>query len=305
MYKRFTSQFLFISVLLFFLLAAVDTFAYEKGTIVTKDGQRFENVTYDILTAYKIIKFKQGEKDKNISFADIEAIYDSNGTDITASIIGGYYKPQKETWKSDTDPVVKTGKRAKFKVGWRLGANYSIPISDYYEGIEPGIGFGGDMFVSLTNNLSLRFLVSKSGMKVEDDFHLFHTGYEYTVLKEKYDITTMRYMLCFQYNNIQGEVDHGKTMFYFYSGLGVVSQKTTPDVLVRDNFDDALYSLTESVTENKFAINNGFGAMVFFSKTTGIDFLINADEVFVGNYYGGSSLAFIIDLKVGLVILLH
>ncbi|MEW5922922.1 MAG: hypothetical protein AB1746_02955 [Candidatus Zixiibacteriota bacterium] len=306
MYKRFISQLLFIFVLLFFQLAAVNAFAYEKGTIVTKDGQRYENVTYDILEAYKIIKFKLGEADKNISFANVEAIYDADGTDVTASVLGGYYKPQKETWKSDSDPVVREGRRAKFTVGWRLGANYSIPVSDYYEGIEPGIGFDGDMLIGISRNFSMRLQISKSGMKVEDDFHMLYTDYDYTILKEDYDITTIRYMLCFQYNSVQGEIDRGKTMFYSYSGLGAVSQKVKPDVLVRDNYTDILYYANEPVTETKFAMNVGFGATAFLSKTAGIDFSINIDEVFVGSYaYGQSGLAFIIDLKVGLVVLLH
>ena len=66
----------------------------KKGTIITKSGQKYEAVLYKVDSYYKLITVILGEeKKKNISFTQIEAIIREDGTDITAEVLKGYYKP--------------------------------------------------------------------------------------------------------------------------------------------------------------------------------------------------------------------
>ncbi|MDH4156164.1 MAG: hypothetical protein OEW00_02670 [candidate division Zixibacteria bacterium] len=84
----------------------------EKGTIITKSGQKYEEVLYQVDFSYKLITvILDEEKKKNISFTQIEAIIREDGTDITAEVLKGYYKPaDKEAGKpaADTSQVTDT-----------------------------------------------------------------------------------------------------------------------------------------------------------------------------------------------------
>jgi hypothetical protein len=70
----------------------------EKGTIITRSGQKYEAVTYKVDYSYKLITvYLDEEKKKNISFTQIEAIIREDGTDITAEVLKGYHKPKRKT----------------------------------------------------------------------------------------------------------------------------------------------------------------------------------------------------------------
>jgi len=323
MTKKYLHYYLAVAILVIAQFIALDACALETGTIVTKDEQRYENVTFDILPVYKVISFDyEGEK-KNLSFDRIDVIYGPDGSDITAAVIGGHYKPKKEEWKSETDtdfgadtktsedwnygtdPDFKRARAAKYSVGLRLGGSYSIPISDYYDGITSGIGIEGELLIGLTHNMGIRVLISKSGMDVEDNFRLFYSVPEATILSEEYKYTMIRYMLGVQYYEIKGQIDRSKTMLYIYTGLGLITEDITATVTVRDNLDDQIYVLDGSASESRFALNFGAGLTTFISKNVGVDFAFSMDQVFIpgeGNYK--STTAYSLDLKAGLVLLL-
>jgi hypothetical protein len=85
--------------ILILLLASGFTMAAKKGTIVLKNGDTYENIEYKIDKEYKTVKAKlsDGETEKNFSFSNIDAIYDSDGNNLAPKLLGRWYDPRVES----------------------------------------------------------------------------------------------------------------------------------------------------------------------------------------------------------------
>ena len=280
-----------------------------EGTIVTKAGDKYENVDFKTNHLYQIISFKSEGWKVNVSYTDIVAIYDMDGKDITKKTLGRYYRPEKfektpvekgETpgdttragaektdseavpvedvadWRSENDEEIAVFRKKLWSVGLSGGPRYSIPTGDYYDGIDPGVGFGGALTLAVSHNIALRCSIAKVGL-----------GWGYDEVSFK----SMRYMFSLMYYDRVNRLTLGKKIFYLITGLGAVSHDAS--------YQDLGYS------ETKFTAEMGGGLIQLFSEKVGMDFSLLFNLVYVGTYDDGDTsrmqTALIIELKASLI----
>lgn len=82
-----------LALLIVTFLAGTAAAAYRTGTVITKTGVEYKAIVYSVDKDYRLVKVIQDEKTKNISFKDIQAIYNDAGENVAGRLLGGYYKP--------------------------------------------------------------------------------------------------------------------------------------------------------------------------------------------------------------------
>lgn len=299
----------FICSLLIVLFISSVAVAKDIGTVILKNGEKYENVVYAVDRVYKVIKFEYEDKKKNVSFIDIEAILNPDGEDITAKILKRYYKPSRETWLSEESKIIKRARAKKWNTMFRLGGNYSIPSGDYYDGIEPGIGFGGNVHFAINHQIAIQILVSRSGMRVEDSFGIYFYDPNISILSQEYGITTIRYLFALEYYQYLDKTKTENSLWYFYSGLGAAAHTITMKATFQNDLTGERIYIDESDNQSKFIISMGFGIVKMVSKELAVSFDANMDLVHAGTVesrtYGNDVVyAFIFDLKIGLALFL-
>jgi hypothetical protein len=263
-------------LVLFFLNSSVSAETF--GTIVTKAGDRFENVEINVQSTFKVVTFVFDGKKKSISFHKIAQVFDSDGNDITGELLGNYESKKNETWKSGTDPEMNQPKEKPWNIGIQFDAGFGIPIGVYYDGIDPGFSLGGDVIIAINYRLDLRFMVAKCGPRLSS---------EYDPLK----FSAMRYEIAIQYHAKPVKL---KPIWYVYSGLGAVDNRFTLD------------SYGKIYSETKFAMCSGGGVIISMAEKLGLDLGAHFDWEIIGSAettYGTSTLqtAMILDFNIGIV----
>ena len=297
------------TILAITLLVSTTALAAKTGTVTLKDGTVFENVTFSTDPTYKIIEFKFEDQKKNVSFTDIESIVDPSGEDITEAVSGGYYKAEKnEEFLSETSEAYKHARRKLWKIGLSLGGNYTFPGGDYYQDINPGIGFDVDLTLALTYNLAFRLSISQTGMDYEKDlaYMLVNSIMGDTLVVSNLGFSSISYFLSFQYYNRPDRVTPGKMIYHFYSGLGAVAHKLESDAVLIRTDGTQIRSSYGSYEETKFAMTFGGGLTRMVSEAVGIYAAANMDMVVLGtnnndSFYWQDNLdwAYQFDLKAG------
>lgn len=300
---RKSLSFAVVSFLLAFALSAYAG-AQQHGTILLKSGERIENVKFEINKFYKVIAVVEGNTKRNISFTDVQTIYDRDGFDITVDVIGGYYKSSEEKWQSQESPQYRSARTKPWAIAFRIGGNYSIPLGNYYEGIDPGIGYEGDLIIGLTRQLSLRATVSKSGMKLSNQFGFLSLDPNIIITRQEMNINAMRYLLSLQFQNYKYELSPGKGYIYSTSGLGFINHNLSAEIWYT-SYGDPYYDKLED-NEGKFIMNLGFGGGVVVTKNVALDLGLTFDMIFLGsNQSGYATYAYILDLKLGAMVYLE
>ncbi|MCX6827818.1 MAG: hypothetical protein NT002_00835 [candidate division Zixibacteria bacterium] len=296
--KNHISYFLLLTLI--FLCAATAATASYEGTVVTKRGQKYEKVQFDVNSIYKVVIIKLNGEKKNISFDQVEAIYDLNDNDISSEVLSGYKEPSRETWKSEGDPAFKRLNRRPWVMGFRFAGDFSIPAGSYYEGITSGIGLEGDFLVAVSREVAIKGTISKAGMKASKDLRFYSDDPSIEILSQELNYDAMRYLLGVQYYARPPQLAAGKGLFYSYISLGVISRKLSGKIYFRQGGD--LYYGEPSDTETKFMTTFGIGGTILVSKHLGLDFGAEFDVVYLGSDdYGNIGRAYVIDFKVGLV----
>ena len=265
------------------------------GTIVLKNGTKYEDISFKINSRFKTLTFKLEDEKKHVSFTNVDKIYDSEGDDITDQVLGNYYKPkadiqedkkaekkeekqaeiqlvdqnpvsneikQEDRWLSQDSKVYKKSQEKLWNTAIIIAPGYSIPSGFYYTGTTGGIGFGADLLLSLSRETTLRFSASKANITLKPPFDFLSTN-------------TYRYIVSFQYNKPLEQEIVDKSMYYFYSGLG-----TTNDEL-----------------DTHFTMTAGGGIIKMMSEEIGLNFELRLD---LPGAYDESMQAVIIDLRFGL-----
>jgi hypothetical protein len=285
--------------------------ALEQGTIILKSGEKYENVGYRIDKTYNIVRVDLEGKTRNFSFHQIDTILDSDGNDITSDILGTVGARTRETWHSENDEVVKQARARLWDASISLGGSFTFPLGDYYDGVSSGLGFGGDVAFTLTHNVALRFTVTRTGMDFDDTYRLISFDPGITILDQDMSLTAWRIQAAGQYYKYLDR-DKDLSMYYVYTGLGVLSHKMSVEATFYDSYVDQTYSVEETATETKFATSFGAGLIMMLSPHWGIDGGAHFDVVFVGRVpdtdysYLGNNIyyAYCFDLHVAVVALL-
>ena len=306
------SQVRLASLLTFFFVIfclSHSAFAAKASRIELKDGTVYENVTFTVDTQYQVITVKMGDWKKNVGFLDIARIIDEEGDDVTAKVLGDYYKPVEEErkgeWLSEEDTTYKIYQKRPFDFGMRAGANYSFPIGDYYDGTESGVGYGIDVMITVTRNVAVRGTISRAGMR--DDLKSMFPGI--MIVEDNLCLNVWRYAVSGQYYKWPRWRTGGKLLYYGFAGLGVITHKFSGSATVQDPVTGELVVLYGTGdTENKFMLTYGGGIISMISDRVGIEMEATFDVVFVGTaedrtigYYGEGQTASIFGLKAGIV----
>jgi hypothetical protein len=300
--KQFQVKYLWLIPLLLALAVAIAS-AADTGTIKLKTGEEYKDVSFTVNDNYKTIQFESGDKKLNASFSDIESITDQNGQDVTARVMGKYYKPVKETWVSSESKEIKQARAKPWNILLNLGGNYSIPAGNYYKGIDAGFGFDGDLRVAVNNKFAIQLMVSKSGMKLSNDIQLISIDPRLTILNEDLSINVTRYEVALNFFQPFSRIKNPRNLWYGYSGLGMAAHVTSTKATFRNNTTGEVFSIDVKDTQNKFALVFGFGAVAMVSKGFGFDFSGSLDMVAVPTESNepGQNLgwAYIFDIKIG------
>ena len=299
--------------------AASQALAATASLIELNDGTIYENVEFRVDKSYKVISFKIDGKKKNISFTDISRILDDNGENVTARYLGKYMKTsqamqsesyktvqKKEDWLGETDPIREKYNKPLWGVAFPISANFSIPVGRYYEGFKAGLGFSGEILISINRNLSLRGTVSKSGM--QDDLNEIAPGFR--IIDDNLKFNVWKYFISLQYSNGPNWSANKKMGLYGFGGIGAVSHKLTGAAIIQDPVTDSMFIIIGSGdVDSKFAITTGIGFVGLLSPSFGIDFGTTIDVIIVGTRqsnaaydpYGNVQTARVIDFRVGLI----
>ncbi|MBU8934373.1 MAG: hypothetical protein KOO62_10250 [candidate division Zixibacteria bacterium] len=320
-----------LSLLLVIALFCSEIQAVTVYQLELTDGTIFESISFKIDDVYKVITFNEDGKKRNISFTEIAGIYNADGSDITEILLGPGYgaaaksQTRQETqpidsggqtavdqkqsgWVSETSEKYKQGQKALYSVAFRLGGNYSIPATDYYDGIKSGLGYGFDIVVPVTRKIAIRGTISKSGM--EDDPDQLLSGSGMVPIRDNLSLDVWRYFVSAEYYSWPRYVEGSKTMYYLYSGLGAISHSFSGSILALDISTDEIWAVTYE-SQSKFAFTLGGGLVTMFSNSLGLDTRAAADLVIVGTdsneygMYGRTQQALVFDLKVGLVAMIR
>jgi len=291
-------------IMLPFCIMAVDAFAKQSGSIILKTGESYDNVMFSVDNIYKIITIELDEWEKKVSFKDIAKITDQTGIDITSEILGDLYKPpQQETWLSENSNLVRLSRTKLWNGIVRLSGNYSFPIGDYYDGIVSSFGFEGDLRLALNHQLDLRFIVSRAGMKVDDDFYIYSLDPNISILSQKWSFHVMRYLAAIELYKYLDKSKKDLSLFYMYTGLGAAVHTTRGELTLRNNTTNQTASADETTSESKFAMTFGIGVVKTLSKNIGLDLsvAIGSNDYQSDLYDSGVVYAYIFDLKLGVV----
>ena len=283
------------------------------------DGTTYENVEFRVDKSYKVISFKIDGKKKNISFTDISRILDNNGEDVTARYLGKYMKTsqamqsqsdmtvqKKEDWLGETDPIREKYNKPLWSVAFPISANFSIPAGSYYQGFKAGLGFSGEILISINRNLSLRGTVSKSGM--QDDLEEIAPGFR--IIDDNLKFNVWKYFISLQYSNGPNWSVNKKMGLYGFGGIGAVSHKLTGAARIQDPATDSMFIIIGSGEgESKLALTSGFGFVGLLSPSFGVEFGSTIDVIIVGTRqgtaaydpYGNVQTALVMDFHVGLI----
>lgn len=288
--------------------------AAQASRIELKDSTVFENVSYRINKTYKVVVIEIGDQEQNVSFTNIARIFDSSGKDVTARCLGRHYlvpgtqAVEETSFKTQTE--VPGRKKHPFGVAFRTGMNFSIPSGEWYEGTRSGLGFGGDMLVTVGRKLALRGMISRSGARHNPD-EMFG-GWQ--ILKDDLSWNVWRYFISLQYYNWPRWREDGRTMYYVFSGIGGVSHSLSGTAVVGDPVGDIWLFSGTGQSETKFATTVGGGLVAMVSRTVGLELGAVVDIVFVGRtnnpdydygpYASDVVTAGLIDLRLGVVFLI-
>ncbi len=269
--------------------------ATEASRIELHDGTVYENAVFTVDNTYRTVDIKSGDWTRTVSMTEIAQILAPDGTDITADYIENYVAPESATEIVGDEAPGNAGgnstrarRKTPFSAGIRVGANYSFPIGTWFDGFKSAVGFDVDVFFPVSSELAIRGSLSKAGLGM-DDMNLFADGQYYSM---EVSADVWRYLVSVQWYKWPQWRGDGKTMYSFWTGLGVTDHK--------------LSAGGASVGESKFTLTTGGSIMTLVAEKTGIEFGAGFDVLYIGSVdgaYGSSGFqrAGIFDLKIGLV----
>jgi hypothetical protein len=306
------------AIVLVLCLTSVSLATLNKtGTITLKSGEVYENVPYKIDKVFKVVKITIAGDVRNVSFNDIALITDSKGKDITAKAIGKYYDgpmvlPDNSAkgWQSEHSEVYRLARVRLWKAAISFSGSYNFPAGDYYEGIGSGPGFEGSIRLSLNHEVALRFMVSKTGLGLKDDYYFYSLNPDTTIISQDIGFSGIRYLAAVEYYRHFNKAAKDMGMWYIYAGLGAFSNKMTLEMTLRRNSTSYTWNENSSYSEDKFILSFGFGMDKAFTPQIGIELGAGFDMEVVGsaeNELGHEApvYAYIFDLRAGLVFFLN
>ncbi len=261
----------------------------ERATFVLRSGEVIKDVPFKVDEQFKVIVLDLPEGSRNISFNEIESIL-VDGQGVTGKILGTSPARQERQARSEQDPVYISSQASPWKFAARVGGSYSVPIGDWYEGIDPGVGFGIEALIPIKRRAALRLCFARAGMNLADQD-----------LSQLVNIHADRYLLAVQVHQYLDKKGDQFGMYYGYAGLGVIDHVSEFKATEQGG------TVSYSTSETKFLTNLGGGVILMLNPRWGVDLGANMDLVYLGstqnsyNYYD-ASYAMILDVRAGAVL---
>lgn len=306
------------------------------GTVTLKSGKVYERVTYVVDYDNKALLIESGGWIQRILPERIESVVDMSGTDVTAHIkneIQGGVKPDSLTDSTQTnvnvsdDSITKVAasqpkrssmswngfvrQRKPFDVAFSARGNFAVPFGDYYEGLTSGLGFEGDIKISLNEELSLLFMISRSGIRFPSGSTSgIYGNYPYVVDKENWTMRATRYYFGLQETKRTNGHDDFPNLWYIWFTIGAVSHSGSGAVYYHNAQTNQQYVATApTVSDTRFAQCSGAGYIARLGKDVGIDFSASFEGIWTKEYYNNGSSGiglngFTLNLNAGLIFML-
>lgn len=321
----------FLPILMLLVLFGTQSAWAALGTIVLKSGDRFERVDYMVVKAYKVVQFETSGQKKSVSFTDIQSILDRDGVDVTTQVLGGDYrkadtpstspttpssptspteaKPAtngEQTWLEPDHEVYQRHRFRPWDIALQLGPNFTLPVGHYYDGTTSGVGFGADLVIPFSHNMSLRATVSMAGTKLEDSYVIQRLPPWFTYISDDVDVNIWRYMISAQYQKAYKEYQFDKGYWFLYSGIGITKTSFNGHAITTDDTNGDVYTLTFEPDKSRFTMTLGAGGVSMLSRSIGIQYAASYDMIFLGTASNSSGYetmqyAYNFDIRAGLV----
>jgi hypothetical protein len=278
-----------------------------------KSGQVYEHVYFIIDSYNDVVEFRTDDGIKAVGFNDIAKITDKKGKDITISVIGTPHDYSAVASESEGEgSITKNLEYRRPPSGniWvaaiRFSGAYTTPFGDYYKRIFPGIGYEGDIRVALTHEFALRFLVSKTGLRLKDEPSVRFNHSDATILSHHTYFTGMRYIAAIEVYRRFNKNSNDPSTWFFYGGLGNFTNKVTVEMELQSDSTGQTWNIKDSSTDNKFILSFGAGFDKAFEPKLALEFGVGLDVEKAGSTVNesgimGPSYAFVFDMRIGLV----
>lgn len=276
-------------------------------TVLLKSGEKISGQSYDIDNEFKVFTLFIDDDQKKVSFSKIEAIHNEAGDNIAADLLGKFYTPGSGKWRSSSSKVFKKARQKYWTTRIEFDGGFNIPTGNYYEGIESSAGFGGNIVFALTHELGLRIMVSKPGMKInQNTFVLYSFDPNFTIVSQDFSVKATRYVLGLEYYRSVNRSRPGTEYFFLYSGLGAIKHSFQLDMTVRENSSGTTASESSKVSESNFVTNIGLGYIRFLSDIVGLTTQASIDFVYAEGRTSNGASAYdiggvVFDFSVGIV----
>ncbi len=293
-----------IIMLCLVLFCVGSVIAKTTGTVYTKDGTKYENVSFSKNNQLKIISFTYLDKKIYISFVDIDKIYDQSDNDITIHVLGKYYQKQnhknqnKNGTKKQNKGWLKDINTKRWNAALLVHSSYIYPSGDYYKGFDGGKSFGADIIVALSDETSLRFSYGSAGIKIPSYLLLFYSDDPtIEIVNQSIDYSAKRYFFSVQVQESFDIYEKDNSFWYLYGGIGSVADKLTIDLSIRDTNTNLIYSDQSVANESLAAVRFGGGLVKMLTPVVGVNVEFSWDIV---GAFKEEIKANLVDLKLGL-----
>ncbi|MEW5993761.1 MAG: hypothetical protein AB1744_05115 [Candidatus Zixiibacteriota bacterium] len=280
------------------LICAGQVSASRTGTIVLKTGETYENVQFEIDRSARQITIDNSWMKVVVTFDLVRHVFDEDGQEITGPLLDpGYGRP---------GPTERL-----WDIGLRLAGNYSVPSGRYYKYVGEGVGYEGDLLVSLSRRISLRLGLSRSGMEylvTREDIRLDSTERGTVEL----DLSALRIFLAGQVDLRADRPSHSRTFYYIWGGVGLITHRTEATAILVDSVTDEILVLSGSTQHTRFLNCLGLSVVHMLSDKVGLDVGLGLDvvygsrvpdskwyELFINTVY-----SFVFDVKIGIIALM-
>jgi hypothetical protein len=297
-------------------------------TIITRSA-KYRNVEYLIDSANKKLEIEQDGWKSEIKYSDIQSVLDPDGNDITSRILEGKSaspgdtlthnreisakkkrsnRPKNESWVSENSEAITKARARLWNVGISGTANYTIPASTYYKGIDPGIGYEGVINFAINYEVALRLSISRTGLKAGNNIQIYSENPYVSVLEQNATFESMRYNIGAEYYQSIDRQNRDLNMWYAYSAIGSITHKMKIKATLINNQTHQTAPYSDVYSETKVDLIFGVGVIKSIQKHLGVEFSASCDIVSLGEdpdkkatfFEDNIVYAYIFDFKMGL-----
>ena len=263
---------------------------HSASRIELKDGRIYNNVTFSVDRPHGIVILGIGTGNREVGIGKILLVLDQDGNDVSRELLGSDYSPELHPHPSTAEPVGKSVSypqdrlwTTKGERPWRASVSvfpdYTIPLGAYYEGLDPGLGFGVAASLCLSPHWAVRGTLSRSGLKDRKIAGSQISGA--VVLEDNSRLDIWRYGIAIEFHGWPGKDKGRRTLYHTYLGIGSVNHSLTGNLVLYYSYPPQTYVEELGYSESKVMLNVGGGITYMLSSAFGLDLGFDILQVFI------------------------